>query len=194
MKFDEKELSLILEATHFAAEKHKSQRRRNAAGSPYINHPIAVAEILWQLGQVREIPVLVAAILHDTIEDTETTPQEIEELFGQEVLSLVQEVTDDKSKPKMERKRLQIENAPHKSRGAKLIKLGDKISNIHDITASPPASWSLQRKLDYLDWTEKVIAGVRGTNAALEACYDKHLQEARAALLSLESLNGNKRS
>ena len=192
MKFDEKELSLILKATHFAAEKHKSQRRRNAKGSPYINHPIAVAEILWEIGQVREIPVLVAAILHDTIEDTETRPQEIEELFGQEVLSLVQEVSDDKSKPKVERKRLQIENAPHKSRGAKLIKLGDKINNIHDITASPPASWSLQRKLDYLDWTEKVIAGVRGTNTALEDCYDKHLQEARATLLSPESLNGNK--
>ncbi|MCB0194914.1 MAG: bifunctional (p)ppGpp synthetase/guanosine-3',5'-bis(diphosphate) 3'-pyrophosphohydrolase [Anaerolineae bacterium] len=192
MTFDEKDLSLIIEATRFAAEKHANQRRRNKEASPYINHPITVAEILWQIGHVRDISVLVAAILHDTIEDTETTPEEIEQLFGPKVLSLVQEVSDDKSKPKMERKRLQIENAPHKSPGAKLIKLGDKISNIHDITDSPPASWSLQRKLDYLDWTEKVIAGVRGTNAALEAHYDQLLNEARAELLAERHQNGHK--
>lgn len=192
MTFDESDLSLIFEATRFAAEKHKNQRRRNKEASPYINHPIAVAEILWQIGQVREIPVLVAAILHDTIEDTETTPEEIERLFGRTVLGLVQEVSDDKSKPKMERKRLQIENTPHKSPGAKLIKLGDKISNIHDITASPPATWSLERKLNYLDWTEKVIDGVRGTNAALEAHYDQLLDQARLELLSPGRINGNR--
>ncbi|MCB0163794.1 MAG: bifunctional (p)ppGpp synthetase/guanosine-3',5'-bis(diphosphate) 3'-pyrophosphohydrolase [Anaerolineae bacterium] len=190
MTFSETDLSLIFEATHFAAEKHQNQRRRNKEASPYINHPIAVAEILWRVGQVRDIPVLVAAILHDTIEDTDTTPEEIEKLFGPEVLTLVQEVTDDKSKPKQERKRLQIENAPHASPGAKLIKLGDKISNIHDITISPPATWSLERKLNYLDWTEKVIAGVRGTNAALEACYDQLLQESRAELLAGDNGDG----
>ena len=191
MTFSEDDLSLIFEATHFAAEKHQNQRRRNKEASPYINHPIAVAEILWRVGQVRDIPVLVAAILHDTIEDTDTTPEEIEKLFGPEVLTLVQEVTDDKSKPKQERKRLQIVNAPHTSPGAKLIKLGDKISNIHDITTSPPASWSLDRKLKYLDWSEQVIAGVRGTNAALEACYDQLLQDSRAKLLAEDNGEGH---
>lgn len=192
MTFDENDLSLILQAASFAAEKHKSQRRRNKEASPYINHPIAVAEILWQVGQVRDIPVLVAAILHDTIEDTETSPAEIETLFGPQILKLVQEVSDDKNKPKLERKRLQIESTPHKTHGAKLIKLGDKISNIHDITESPPASWSLERKLNYLDWTEQVIAGLRGTNAALEAYYDQFLNKARTELLAEGDDNGRK--
>src|ERR1041385_3192371 len=111
--FKQEDISLLIKAVKFSAEKHKTQRRKGAEGSPYINHPIDVAEMLWNAGSVRDIPVLAAAMLHDTVEDTTTTPAEIEEHFGQVVRSLVQEVTDDKSLPKSERKRLQIEHAPH---------------------------------------------------------------------------------
>src|SRR6266568_91129 len=133
MTFKEDDISAILKALSFSAKKHRNQRRKGAEGSPYINHPIDVAETLWKVGGVRDISVIVAAILHDTVEDTETTLAEIEEHFGPVVCSLVQEVTDDKSLPKPERKRLQIEHAPHLSTGAKQIKLADKISNIHDV-------------------------------------------------------------
>ena len=126
------------------------------------------------------MPTLVAAILHDTVEDTRTTKDELEERFGPEVRDLVMEVTDDKKLPKAERKRLQIEHAPLRSAGAKLIKLGDKIANIRDVAADPPADWSTERRREYLDWTEEVVRGCRGTNAALERCYDEALREARA--------------
>lgn len=182
--FAEKDVALILKAVKFAADKHRHQRRRNEEESPYINHPIDVAETLWRVGGVRDVPVLVAAILHDTIEDTDATAPEIEAEFGPDVLSLVQEVSDDKSLPKEVRKQLQIENAPHKTYGAKLIKLGDKINNIRDLSQSPPATWSLERKQKYLDWTEQVIAGLRGTSAGLEEHYDRLLLEARQALNS----------
>jgi guanosine-3',5'-bis(diphosphate) 3'-pyrophosphohydrolase len=115
MTFNEEDVSLLLKAVKFSAEKHKTQRRKGAEGSPYVNHPIGVAETLWRVGGVRDISVIIAAILHDTVEDTETTLAEIEEHFGPVVWSLVQEVTDDKSLPKPERKRLQIEHAPHLS-------------------------------------------------------------------------------
>lgn len=183
--FTEKDVALILKAVKFAADKHRHQRRRNEEGSPYINHPIDVAETLWRIGGVRDIRVLVAAVLHDTIEDTDATSQEIEAEFGAEVLALVEEVSDDKSLPKQVRKQLQIENAPHKSYGAKLIKLGDKINNIRDLSQSPPPTWSLARKQQYLNWTEQVIAGLRGTNAELENHYDRLLAGARQMLNGL---------
>jgi len=145
MNFKEEDLSLLLKAVKFSADKHKTQRRKGAEGSPYINHPIDVAETLWKLGGVRDLSVIVAAILHDTVEDTDTTLSEIEEYFGPVVRSLVQEVTDDKTLPKPERKRLQIEHAPHLSTGAKRIKLADKISNIKDAGPSlVPASAPLR--------------------------------------------------
>ena len=125
---------------------------------------------------------LSAAILHDTIEDTETSPEEIVRLFGKEVLALVIEVTDDKSLPKEVRKKLQIEHARSASSPAKAIKLGDKISNVLDVTDNPPADWSIERRREYLDWTEQVIAGCRGANPALERRYDEVLGLARAAL------------
>jgi guanosine-3',5'-bis(diphosphate) 3'-pyrophosphohydrolase len=166
---------ILLSALHFAAIKHRDQRRKDSAQSPYINHPIQVVNLLWEVGGVRDESTLVAAILHDTIEDTVTSPEEIHALFGEEALALVLEVTDDKSLPKAERKRLQIEHAPHISPGARLIKLADKISNLTDILYSPPTDWSLQRKQEYLLWTEQVVAGLRGVNPALEARYDETL-------------------
>ena len=173
---------ILFKAFRFSAGKHRNQRRRDSLQSPYINHPIDVVQLLWEVGGVRDIDVLLAAILHDTIEDTNTAPEEIRDNFGEEVLSLVLEVTDDKSLPKAERKRLQIVTAPDKSFGAKLIKLADKCCNVRDLLALPPAHWSLGRRQEYLLWTEKVVAGLRGTNAALEEYYDHELASGKTLL------------
>jgi len=167
----------ILEALRFAAQKHRHQRRKDREASPYVNHLIDVAHILWHHGAVRDEEVLVAAILHDTLEDTLTGAKEIEGLFGKAVRQYVEEVTDDKSLPKAERKRLQIITAPHKSHGAKLIKLADKSANVYDIAHSPPFNWSLQRCTDYLNWAQQVVEGIRGTNDGLEAYFDLVLEE-----------------
>jgi guanosine-3',5'-bis(diphosphate) 3'-pyrophosphohydrolase len=171
----EQEFDLFLAAIRFAAYKHRNQRRKDAAKTPYINHPIQVAELLWSVGGIRELPVLIAAVLHDTIEDTDTRPEELCTQFGETVLGLVMEVSDDKSLPKAERKRLQIETAPHKTPAAKCIKLADLVCNLRDTDQSPPADWPQNRIQEYLLWTEQVVAGLRGTNAELEACYDMEL-------------------
>lgn len=172
---------VFLQALRFAAHKHRDQRRKGASQAPYINHPIAVADILWQAG-VRHMPTLVAALLHDVVEDTGTPPEEIRAHFGEEVLGLVMEVTDDKSLPKAERKRLQVVNAPHKTLHARQIKLADKINNVDEIAHDPPPDWSLERRREYLDWTKAVIDGMRGPNPQLEDQYDATLAEARALL------------
>lgn len=166
-------------ALKFAAAKHRQQRRKDSEATPYINHPIEVAHILWEIGGVRDMVTIVGALLHDTLEDTDATPEEIQTQFGAEVLAVVQEVTDDKSLPKLERKRLQIEHASHHSTRAKQIKLADKICNVYDLAHSPPKDWSLKRCQEYLAWSEKVVAGLRGVNPILEARYDAVLAEAR---------------
>jgi len=173
----------LLEAASFAARRHTGQRRKGSNEEPYINHPLEVANLLANVGDVDDIDVLIAAILHDTVEDTVTTPDEITERFGDKVRGYVLEVTDDKSLPKQRRKDLQVEHAPHLSPGAKLIKLGDKISNIVDVTNSPPKDWDLQRRAEYVDWGERVVAGLRGTNQALEERFDQVVQKAREALV-----------
>ncbi len=172
----------LLKAIHFAALKHRDQRRKDVEASPYINHPIEVAETIARVGQVTDLVVLQSAILHDTVEDTLTTPEEIEEHFGLEVRRVVEEVTDDKSLPKATRKQLQIDHAPHLSTRAQLVKLADKISNVRAVTETPPADWPLERRVAYLDWTENVVAGLRGCNAPLENLYDQLLSQGRAAL------------
>jgi (p)ppGpp synthase/HD superfamily hydrolase len=174
--------ALLLDALAFAAHKHRDQRRKNATSSPYINHPIEVARLLAVVGGVHDADVLRAAILHDTVEDTQTTREELAAQFGDAVCAMVLEVTDDKSLEKAERKALQISHSPHLSTGAKLIKFGDKISNVQDVTRDPPADWSTARRAEYLDWTASVIAGCRGVNDALEAYYDDALRTGRAAL------------
>ena len=173
---------ILLKAIHFSALKHRDQRRKDIPKSPYINHPIQVAEMLWEIGGVRDVATLAAAILHDTIEDTATSPEEIHAHFGQEILGLVLEVTDDKRLPKPERKRLQIEHALHISPPAKLIKLTDKICNLADVLHSPPSDWSFQRRQEYLLWTEQVVAGLRGVNPALEKQYDETLEAGKRIL------------
>lgn len=166
------DVGLLLRATAFAADKHRNQRRKDVETTPYINHPIAAASVLRAEGAVDDLAVLVAALLHDTIEDTATTPEELQRLFGDEITALVLEVTDDKSLPKAERKLLQIQHAATASPGAKLVKLADKICNLRDIAATPPADWSLERRREYFDWASKVVAGCRGVNARLDVAFD----------------------
>ena len=163
----------FIKAAAFASEKHRNQRRKDADAAPYINHPIALANVLANEGGVVDSTILCAAVLHDTIEDTKTTPDELRQLFGDKVTSIVLEVTDDKSLPKPMRKQLQIDHAPHISHEAKLVKLADKICNLRDIINSPPANWPQARKQDYFDWAAKVVAGVRGHNVALEAIFEQ---------------------
>lgn len=185
--FSEQDFAMFVRALAFAADKHQNQRRKGVAQRPYVNHLIHVTDILWRVGEVRDVPTLVAALLHDTLEDTETTPGELEALFGTEVLAIVQEVTDDKTLPKATRKQLQIEHAPHLSSGAQLIKLADKIDNVYDVSHDPPEWWPHARMVAYLDWAEAVVAGLRGVNAPLEAHFDAVLDEAREILMKKKS-------
>ena len=173
------DLAKFIKAASFSANKHIDQKRKGDSASPYINHPLEVANLLVNVGKVEDVEVLTAAVLHDTIEDTGTTKEEITELFGEKVCQMVLEVTDDKSLPKAERKQKQIEHAPHLSEGAKQIKLGDKISNITDVMNDPPAGWSKERRLEYIEWGEKVVAGLRGANPALENRFDELVKKAK---------------
>jgi len=168
----EQELKLLLKALSFAAYKHKDQRRKDLEASPYINHPISLANILCNEGHVTDINVICAALLHDTIEDTETTPEELEQVFGQAIKSIVMEVTDDKDLSKDERKRLQIEHAAHISDQAKLVKLADKTSNLRDVAQTPPPDWSLERRQQYFDWAKAVIDQLRGVHPTLESVFN----------------------
>ena len=163
----------LMRATLFAAEKHRDQRRKDASKTPYINHPIMVTNLLANVGRITDLETLQAGMLHDTIEDTDTTPEELEGQFGYSVCSLVLEVTDDKSLPKPERKRLQIEHAPHLSPRAKTIKIADKIANLTDLLNSPPAEWPEKRMHQYVAWSRQVVAGCRGHNMALEERYEE---------------------
>lgn len=169
----------LLAALDFAAEKHRDQRRKGIEASPYINHPIQVAEVLATHGNIDELTTLMAAVLHDTIEDTDTTEDDLEKLFGAEVAGVVSEVTDDQGLPKRERKRLQVEHTPHLSDRAKQIKIADKSCNVRDIGSKPPEDWDEARKLEYFDWAEKVVAGCRGINNPLEAYFDECLAASR---------------
>jgi guanosine-3',5'-bis(diphosphate) 3'-pyrophosphohydrolase len=165
-------LKPILRALAFAAHKHRDQRRKDAGASPYINHPIALTDILCNEAGIDDPDILCAALLHDTVEDTDTTPEELETLFGPRVRALVMDVTDDKRLPKAERKRLQIERAGILSRGAQLVKLADKIANLRDVANCPPESWSLEQRQKYFDWAKAVADRLRGVHPLLEALFD----------------------
>lgn len=171
----------LLRALDFAAVKHRDQRRKGAEASPYINHSIQVARILADAG-VSDIATLQAAILHDTIEDTQTTPAELEHSFGHVVRTLVDEVTDDKRLPKEERKRRQIEAAASLSAKAKAIKIADKIANIMDVADAPPRDWTLDRRREYLEWAERVVAGCLGVNRLLDMRWNEAHRRAMKTL------------
>jgi guanosine-3',5'-bis(diphosphate) 3'-pyrophosphohydrolase len=164
-------MELVLQAAAFAAEKHRHQRRKDAEASPYINHPIQLAYILVQ-ADVEDPIVLAAALLHDTIEDTNTTHDELEIVFGHEIANIVVECSDDKTLDKLERKQAQVDHAAHISKRAQLVKLADKIANVSDIDGAPPAGWSLERKREYFDWARRVVDQMRGVNPKLEARFD----------------------
>ena len=172
-----KSLDLVLTAVEFAAHKHRDQRRKDAKASPYINHPIALARILSEEGDIDDPIVIAAALLHDTIEDTSTTHQELRGQFGAKVANIVAEVSDTKWLDKDSRKRLQVAKASNASMGAKLVKIADKIANVRDMIGNPPANWSLKRKQNYFDWAKEVVDQLRGTNAKLERKFDSLYQK-----------------
>ena len=170
----ETELKLLIKALTFAANKHRNQRRKTVDAFPYINHPISLVNILCNEVHITDINVICSALLHDTVEDTETTEEELTEHFGQEISSIVMEVTDDQSiTVRQKRKQLQIDHANHISEPAKILKLADKISNLRDLAVDPPPNWSLERRREYFDWSKLVIDQLRGAHAELEMLFDQ---------------------
>jgi GTP diphosphokinase / guanosine-3',5'-bis(diphosphate) 3'-diphosphatase len=165
-------IELFIDAVAFAATKHRMQRRKDVEASPYINHPIALAHVLALEVDVGDENVLISAILHDTIEDTKTTFEELRERFGLSIAQTVAEVTDDKALSPSRRKELQVEHSPHLSECAKLIKLADKICNLRDLANAPPKDWDIRRRREYFDWAKRVIDGLRGVHPRLEALFD----------------------
>lgn len=175
-------LDAFIDAVVFATQKHQGQVRKDSQASPYVTHPLAVARMLYTLGKIYDTSILVAAVLHDTIEDTNTTEAEIREQFGEETLSIVLELTDDKSLAKNIRKQHQVMHASKLSSKAKTIKLGDKLTNCQDILQSPPKNWTISRRQEYIQWAADVVAQIRSTNPHLEAAFDEMLLEAEISL------------
>ena len=164
----------LLEAILFAEKAHRGQARKGAEKQPYISHPLEVMYLLWQHG-VRDGAVLCAAVLHDTIEDTAVTPADIESQFGSEILALVLELTDDKSLPKAERKRLQVVHAPHKSAGAAVIKAADKLCNLRDLRRTPPEDWTAERRQEYTAWAAQVVTNLPPIPPSLQTAFEEEL-------------------
>jgi len=173
---------LVSRAADFAAHQHAGQRRKGIAQEPYINHLAEVAHLIAEATEGSDAELVAAGWLHDTVEDTETTREDLEREFGSDVAALVAEVTDDKSLPKAERKRLQVTHAPKKSKRARMLKIADKTSNLRSLVTSPPDDWERERLLDYLDWAEQVVTGCRGVNPNLEKAFDEAVQAGRAVL------------
>ena len=176
------DLAMVAKAADFAARRHAGQRRKGRAAEPYLNHLAEVALLLAEATEGRNAALVAAGWLHDTVEDTRTSREELAEAFGEDVAELVAEVTDDKSAPKAVRKQRQVDRAPHKSPAAKALKIADKISNLRSLMASPPDDWERARLLDYLDWAEKVAAGCRGANPNLDRLFEQTAAAARNAL------------
>jgi guanosine-3',5'-bis(diphosphate) 3'-pyrophosphohydrolase len=183
------DIVLILKAAEFAAHKHRRQRRKGRTKRPYIGHCIEVARLIAEVGKVDDANILAAAILHDTIEDTKTTHDELRQEFGLIIDDMVNEVTDDKDLDKSVRKRLQVEHAPNLSPGAKLIKLADKISNVREIGADPPKDWDVKRREKYFAWAREVVDAMGRINPGLEQRFDSTLEEA-TRLLAEEAAAG----
>jgi (p)ppGpp synthase/HD superfamily hydrolase len=169
----------LSQAADYAARRHGAQRRKGASAEPYINHLTEVAALLAEATGGSDAVLVMGGLLHDTLEDTDATYEDLVTRFGPEVAALVAEVTDDKSLPKDVRKRLQIEKTPSKSRRAKLLKIADKTSNLRSLMHSPPAGWTEERLRAYVVWAEQVVQSCRGLNAKLEAQFDAAYDTAR---------------
>lgn len=163
----------ILAAAMFAAEKHAAQKRKGEAAEPYVNHLIEVAQLVASSSEQLDTELVMAGLLHDTLEDTDTTREELEQEFGSDIAALVAEMTDDKTLPKDVRKQLQVQNAPHKSVRAQVIKLADKISNLRSLLSSPPATWNAERKREYFTWARRVVNALSAPNPILKAEFDR---------------------
>ncbi len=172
----------VMRAVAFAAHKHRDQRRKGRGAEPYVNHPVEVAMLVAQATSGRDVRAVLGALLHDTLEDTQTTRAELRREFGADVAALVAEVTDDKRLPKRERKRRQVERARSKSRRARIIKIADKTSNLRSLAKSPPLDWDGRRRREYALWAAELVAGCRGVNARLEAAFDAAYRSARRRL------------
>lgn len=188
MSEDSAALNLVLRAAEFAARKHRDQRRKDVGASPYVNHPIALARVLSAEGDVHDPVVLAAALLHDTIEDTETSYQELRGEFGAEVADIVAEVTDTKWVGKTARKQIQVSRAAKSSHRAKLVKIADKIANLRDIISSPPADWTEERKRQYFEWAKRIVDRLRGTNTRLERRFDALYRQLPMLTASMDDL------
>ncbi|MBS0539723.1 MAG: bifunctional (p)ppGpp synthetase/guanosine-3',5'-bis(diphosphate) 3'-pyrophosphohydrolase [Proteobacteria bacterium] len=173
------DLVKLSQAADYAARRHVAQRRKGERAEPYLNHLTEVAAMLAEATAGSDPELVMAGLLHDTIEDTGTTRADLTAQFGADVASLVEEVTDDKSLPKDVRKRLQVEKTPGKSKRARLLKIADKTSNLRGLVASPPTGWTEQRLRDYVVWAEQVVRSCRGLNAKLEAQFDEAYDIAR---------------
>jgi (p)ppGpp synthase/HD superfamily hydrolase len=175
-------VALVARAADFAARQHATQVRKGAAREPYLNHLAEVALLLAETAEEPDAELVAAGWLHDTIEDTATEREELARRFGEGIAGVVAEVTDDKSLPNEERKRLQIETAPHKSPRAKALKIADKISNVRSLMISPPDRWERDRLIAYVDWAAQVVDGCRGINGRLDQLFDQTVAEARKTL------------
>ena len=177
-----KNLPILLRALYYAQNKHHDQTRKDEALSPYIDHLKKVAFTIMQVSNVNDMEIIAAALLHDTLEDTATNSEELEDLFGPRVCKLVEEVTDDKNLPKQERKERQIQSAANLSPDAVLIRIADKISNVRDVIHNPPKDWSKERRVDYLNWADAVVKNCQHVNQALEEEFDRILAKGRSIL------------
>lgn len=168
---------LIVKALKFAEYKHRFQCRKDTCKSPYIKHPIDVLSILVSEAEISDENVLCAALLHDTIEDTDTSAEELRKHFGEKITAIVLELSDDKTLPKQTRKELQVAHAATSSYEARLVKFADKIANIRDIHSDPPEGWSSERVQEYYAWATRVIDRMRGTHTELEALFDQAIAQ-----------------
>lgn len=164
----------ITKALDYASQKHKTQKRKNKEGTPYVNHLIDVMNILVK-HKVKSKKVLSGAILHDVIEDTDGSYQEIKEKFSKDIANIVLECSDNKKLPKVERKKLQIEEASKKSKEAKLVKIADKISNLKSLSNEAPDTWSIERLIGYMVWSKKVVDNLN-TKKSLHKTFKKIYQ------------------
>ena len=173
------DLQLFTKALAFAAHKHKDQKRKDRDKTPYINHPIALTNVLINEHKMTDTEILCSALLHDTVEDAEVTAEELTDLFGESISNIVMEVSDNKTLIKEQRKQAQIKHAPHLSTKAKAVKLADKICNLRDVIKCPPINWTDVRRQKYFEWSKQVIDGLRGEWSELELAFDDEYKNIR---------------